>query len=340
MIHDRFCSSFVFRPVGALLAVFTIAVTGGCGARYDPLGPGMDAADPARRVSRVGAQPDSSEAEAPMPAPVVVRPPLSRTMLIGEMCPRGADGRAAVIPLFLRSTTWSVDGDDVSLPIERRTARSFSVFSWEGRRAGVFSVAGAAEVGLDRRAAIGAYAGDSPCTIPADVEGPDSEHQKPSVDATCVFAQAECGLAIAAVDSNSARPYEEDPDPLELPIAGACLAKDTLVVDIDGDGIREAYAAASFLDLARAPAEEVLAVSAAGLKCAPSFAKARVLRARNPKHFKGMDLVGVLDIDSDGRSELILAYHYSERRTWAVYTAASTVARLELVGEAIPWPVR
>lgn len=346
MKHHQLRFPNVSAPVGAFLALFLGVLAPACGARYDPLGPGPRPADPGLPGTQLGIAPTGEaavpvEVEAPPePVPAVVRPPRTRDILIGEMCPRGADGRAAVMPLFLRSTTWSIDGDDVSLPIERRTARNFSVLSWAGHRAGVFSIAGAADIGLDRRAAIGAYAGDSPCVVPTTAERADAADGERHLDTVCVRAQAGCGLAIAAVETSAMRPYEEDPDPLEVPVAGACLAGDKLLVDIDGDGIREAYAAASFLDPVRAPAEEVLAVNASGLQCTPTFARRQVLRGRNPKHFRGLDLVGVLDIDDDGRSEIIVAYHYSERRTWAVYTAASTVARLDLVGEAIPWSAR
>lgn len=325
--------------LGALLLV-------GCGVRFDPRGPGTDPSGP--EESAAAANSDLTDAggaaaakQTPTRVRAVVRPTHTPDILVGEMCPRGAGGRASVMPLFLRSTTWSIDGEDVSLPIERRTARSFSILSWHGQRAGVFSVAGAADVGLERTVAIGAYAGDSPCVMPAEDDRPVSENagSRP-LEAACVRAQLGCGLAVASVDSSAMRPYEEDPDPLELPVGGACVAGGKLIVDLDGDGIKEAYAAASFLDPVRAPAEEVLAVTADGAQCSPAFAVSRVLTGRNPKHFRGMDLVGVLDIDNDGRSELIVAYHYSERRTWAVYTAASTVARLDLVGESVPWPMK
>ena len=330
-------------PVGALLLAVASALFSGCGARFDPRGPGPDPADPVTQAAvenSPSTRPSDGQAPGARPpsVPAKVRRPHTRDILIGEMCPGGANGRAAVIPLFLRATTWSIDGDEVSLPIERRTARNFSVLSWQGRRAGVFSVAGAAEVGLDRRVAIGAYAGESPCAVVDDPERASADSAPPVIEPACVRAQNECGLAIAAVDDNASRPYEEDPEPLIVPTGGGCVAGDRLLVDIDGDGIREAYLANSFLDLSRAPAEEVLAVSTDGRQCTPRFAASPVLIGTNPKHFGGLDLVGVLDIDSDGRNELIVAYHYAERRTWAVYTAAGTVARLDLVGETIPWP--
>ena len=315
--------------------LFITALLAACGPRFSPRGPATEPAQPPPTMATPPASaelPVTAPAQAVSPSPV--RRPLARQILIGEMCPRAAGGRPAVMPLFLRALTWSLDGEDVSLPIERRTARSFSVLGWDGRRAGVFSVAGAADVGAASKAAIGAYAGESPCSLATT----DGSRQ---TDATCVRAQSGCGLALAVVEASSAMaPYDEDPEPLEMPVAGACTAGGFLLVDIDGDGTREAYPAATFLDPLRAPAEEVLAAPAGGATCQPVFAQRGVLPARDPKHFRGLDLLGVMDIDSDGRNELIVVYHYEDRRTWAVYTATATAARLELVGEAPSWSVR
>ena len=102
----------------------------------------------------------------------------------------------------------------------------------------------------------------------------------------------------------------------------------------------EAYPVAEFLSRARAPAEEVLAVPADGPACTPAFARRYVIPAFDSNHFLGMDLIGVVDLDTDGRKELIVVYQYQEKRTWAVYSAKSSVARLDLMAEAVPWPER
>lgn len=308
-----------------------LCAAGACGPRFPAAGPGAEPlASPVEATAGTPA--------APPDRPVVAAQgpqPLAREVLLGEMCPRAAAGRPAVLPLVLRTISWSVNSDDVSLPIENRAARVFSVMSWEGRRAGVFSVAGAADVGRENRVAVGSYAGTSPC----DVVTGETTFER---DSACVRAQADCGLAIAQLDrrDGSTRPYEEDPVPVDLPTGGACVAGDKLVVDLDSDGMAEAFPARDFLSPARAPAEEVLAAPAGSAACTPAFAQRQVIPHSGTNHFLGMDLIGVVDLDTDGRYELIMVYQYEEKRTWAVYSAGNTTARLELMAEALPWQQR
>jgi hypothetical protein len=153
----------------------------------------------------------------------------------------------------------------------------------------------------------------------------------------CVDAQQHCGLAVAALEAEP-RTLNEPGDPVEFATGGACVSEDRLLVDIDGDGRAEAYDIASFLDPVRAPAEEVTEAARGDAACQPRFAIRHALPPADPKHFRGMDVVGVLDLDADGRHELVLSYQYADRRTWAVYSALDTPARLELVGEALTWP--
>lgn len=299
-----------------------VAVLAACGPRVQPAGPGPGPAGG-----------ETKPAPAPARAQPAVRPPV-REVLIGEMCPRSADGRPAVKPLFMRGVGWSDAAEDVSTPIERRAAQQFSVLAWDGRRAGVFSVAGIADVG-EETAAVGAYAGNSPCARPRDA-GDAGYHPD------CVTAQNHCGLAVALLERGGAdeQPFEEDADPLSLPAAGACVAKGMLLVDIDGDGSEEAFTAEEFVNPVRAPAEEVLAVPRGSETCAPTFAIHHAVPPSDPKHWRGLDVAGVLDLDGDGRRELILIYQYATRRTWAIYSATSTAGRLDLVGEAEPWTSR
>jgi hypothetical protein len=247
------------------------------------------------------------------------------------MCPDVAGGRPAVLPLLVRRVGWLSGPDEVTAPIERGEARQFSVLGWDARRAGLFTVVGLSTLGPDQRAAVGSYAGASPCLGAAGADGTREVYE------VCVDAQAHCGLAVAELETE-ARTLAEARDPLEVTTGGACVSEDRLLVDIDGDGRVEAYDVASFLDPVRAPAEEVTQAARGEADCAPRFAVRHALPPGDPKHFRGMDVVGVLDLDADGRQELVLAYHYSDRRTWAVYAAQDTPARLELVGEAMTWP--
>lgn len=299
----------------AALAVAAVACPA-CGPRSKPAGPGTKpTADP-----------------APAQRPQSVRPP-AREVMIGEMCPSAAGGRPAVMPVFARKLAWISANDELAQPIRASGVRQFAVYAWAGGRAGVFSVAGSADVGLERPAAIGAYAGRSPC-----LAKPEGEAQP---DPVCVEAQAHCGLAVAPLEAGGgfgARPYGEESDPLDLRTGGACLTDGSLVIDVDGDGQAEAFPAAQFLGPVRGPAEEVSAVAAPASACEGSFSVRHVLPPANPKHWRGLDLLGAIDIDGDGRLELVMSYHYSDRRTWAVYTARSTAGRLELAAESVPWP--
>jgi len=257
-----------------------------------------------------------------------------REVLIGEMCPAAVDKRAAVLPLLARRVSWMADPDDASWAIERGAARLFSVFAWDGRRAGSFQVAGATDAGLDAMVGIGSYAGASPCDQPSRGTGATKEYDD------CVAAQQRCGLALAVLEPAggfAARPYEEAPDPVDYATGGGCVDGGVLHVDIDGDGEVETFEAARFVEALRGPAEEVTAVDAKEATCEPAFAVRGIVPAGDPRDWRGLDLLGVVDVDGDGRFELVLVYHYEDRRTIAVYSAVSSPVRLELVGEAIPW---
>jgi hypothetical protein len=47
-----------------------------------------------------------------------------------------------------------------------------------------------------------------------------------------------------------------------------------------------------------------------------------------------LDLLGVIDLDGDGRKELVIALRFPTVRTVVVYSASQSSQRLELVGEA------
>jgi hypothetical protein len=264
-----------------------------------------------------------------------------RQVLIGEMCPTAAAGRPAVLPLFARGVTWSDDAEDLSARLERSAVRQFTVLGWRGQRAGVFSHAGVADVGMEALAVIGAYTGGSPCAAPS-VKKDDGTEVGAGDDATCAAAQAGCGIAFGALErvggGFGTAMYGEEPEPLELDIGGACVSGAMLLVDVDADGAIEAYPVASFLDPVRAPAEEVIASTREGGSCVATFAVRQAIPAADPKHWRGMDITAVVDVDGDGRREIIATYHYEDHRTVAIYTATDSVARLDLVGEAVPWP--
>jgi hypothetical protein len=297
------------RPTGMPLAVLALALA--CGSR-----PKNEAPVPVGPVVPAG------------PPPAVAAGSAGRAVLVGEMCPTAAVGRPAVRPLFVRGETWSDRQEALVGPVERRGARQFSVLGWDGRRAGLFSVAGAARTD-DGIAAIGAYAGHSPCERRRGAE-------KGARDPDCAAALRDCGLAVAVLEPSGgfhARPAEEDPDPVAFEAGGACVAGGILLVDIDGDKKLEAYPAAGFADRAGAASNEVAAVAAGSAACTPRFAVRGAIAA-------GVDLLAVVDLDADGRNEILAQFQSGGHRSWALYSATSTVGRLERVGVGSPWRSR
>lgn len=252
-----------------------------------------------------------------------------RGVLVGEMCPEGAAGRPAVAPLLVRGVGWSSDPDDVETQLER-SARAFAVLGVDGKRAGIFEVLGAADAGLAVDVAIGGYVGRPPCAPASTTGGAEP-------DPACVKATRGCGLAVASIDRGA------DPEAPDLAAAGACISGDALIVDIDGDGAGESFPVAQFVDPVRAPAEEVTASPVIGPSCEPTATIYGhvVVPADEPgdkRYHVTLDVLGVVDLDGDGRRELAIAFRYPEGRTFTVYSALRQAGRLELVGEAPSWP--
>lgn len=247
--------------------------------------------------------------QAPPAPPTSAKPDL----MVGQMCPRAAAGRPAVIPVAVRAGRWRVDPDQNQRLIARRGARQFTVLSWTGKRAGFFQVAGAAQSN-GRTMAIGSYAGSLPCH---DDEG------KPIAD--CIGATGGCGLALARLEPSGglkARPFEEDPEPFELSGAAACVARDELAVDVDGDGKHELFERATLTTDGKL-AGELVAASSAVRRCSPTSSFAGLAGA--------VSLVAAADIDSDGRVDIVLSHRAEGREFWALYRAGQTPRRLEQV---------
>jgi hypothetical protein len=303
-----------------------------CGPAVHPVGPGIQEPSGPTAVT-----PHGGGSGAP------TRAPIARGVFVGEMCPSGAAGRPGVVPMFVRGGDWKDDPDEVEEPLGRNAIRELAVLGEDGGRAGVFTVMGAADVGIGMDVAIGSYVGASPCAQAG-------QGGKPADDPACVAATHGCGLAIAPIapgqDAYGGPSPADVGAEVDVPPAGtACVAGDTLVVDIDGDGAAETYSLPAFLDQVRAPADEVTAVPTAAPACKGSFARwsAHVDAgvepdgAPDPRYRVEIDLLGVADVDGDGRRELFLAFRYPDRRAVVVYSATSSAGRLEKVGEALPW---
>jgi hypothetical protein len=253
-----------------------------------------------------------------------------RQVVVGELCPQSAAGRPAVAPLLLHTTQWIDTPNEVTGTVERGATPRFVAFGVDGKVAGVFDTVGLADVSLGQSVASGTYVGGAPCTSDAG-QGQRAE------DPRCAPATNGCGLAIAEL----ARP-DEPPETPAFPTGGACVSGDALAVDIDGDGAVEWFPLAQALDGIRGPAQEWTATTAVRQACTPRFVlydvkltpEAEAGKSPDARATVTLDLLGVVDIDGDGRKELVLALRFPTVRTIVVYSATGFAQRLELVGEA------
>ncbi len=266
-----------------------------------------------------------------------------RNVLLGEMCPQGAGGRPAIAPLVLRNVDWTDNATDLTAVVERGSVPRFVVFGVDGKLAGVFDTMGVVNVGLPQEVAAGAYAGSSSCSsgAPVTAKPKPGDIATRAEDPACVAATAGCGLAVGDV-----RHPDDDRNMPPFVTGGACIAGDQLAVDIDGDGRIESFPLAGVLDGTRSPAAEWSASPTATASCTPKFSLYNLRLAAepdpgkpvDPKSVVTLDVLGVIDLDGDGRRELVLALKFATVRTIVVYSATAQPQRLELAGEATSFP--
>jgi hypothetical protein len=264
--------------------------------------------------------------------------PGARRVVVGEMCLQGAGGRPAISPMFMRGVGWTDTASEVAATVERGSVPRFVVFGVDGKPAGTFDTIGLVDIGLGQSVASGAYVGGAPCTYAVDA--------KPKAGGAAVGTRGEdpacgpvtrgCGIAVGEVT----HPDEPAETPM-WPTGGACMAGKDLAVDIDGDGTIESFPIASVLDGIRAPAAEWSAAASSTTTCTPTFHLYNLQIAAEPRPGKPadkglvtVDVLAVVDLDGDGRKELVLAMRFPTVRTIAIYTATSSPQRLELAGEA------
>jgi len=253
-----------------------------------------------------------------------------RQVLVGELCPQSAAGRPAVAPLLLHTTGWIDATAEVTGAVERGATPRFVAFGTDGKVAGAFDTVGLADITLGQSVAAGTYVGAAPCTSDAG-QGQRAEDPK------CAPATNGCGLAVAELT----RP-DDPPETPAFPTGGACLSDGALGVDIDGDGRVEWFPLASALDGIRGPAQEWTATRSVKPACKPAFVlydvkltpEAEPGKSPDARATVTLDLLGVLDLDGDGRKELVIALRFPTVRTIVVYSAPNSAERLELVGEA------
>jgi len=301
-----------FASVLAIGACATLGI-GGCGPRVAPDRP----------------FPEEAVVEKPQRPGAAARGS-GHQVLVGELCPRGAAGRPAVAPLLMHTMGWTDTVAEVNGAVERGAVPRFVVFGVDGKAAGAFDTVGLADIALGQSVASGAYAGGPPCSS-------DAGQGQRTDDAACAAATNGCGLAVAQIT----RP-DDPPESPAFQTGGACLGGDALAVDIDGDGAVETFPLSGALDGIRGPAQEWSATHSARSTCAPKFTLYDVRLAPEAAPGKSpdaravvmLDLLGVIDLDGDGRKELVIALRFPTVRTVVVYSARNSPERLELVGEA------
>jgi hypothetical protein len=254
------------------------------------------------------------------------------------MCPQAAAGRPAVAPLIMRTLQWTDTASEVEAAVERGSTPRFVVFGTDGKLAGAFDTIGLAELAGGATVASGTYTGASPCTYESAAKpAAGATASTRAEDPKCGAATNSCGLAVAEL----ARPGEP-PETSSFATGGACMNGNDLAVDIDGDGRIESFPIGGVLDSTRAPAQEWTASPTATASCTPKFqlfdlkllAEPEPGKPVDPKSLVMVDVLGVLDLDGDGRKEIVLALRFPTVRSIVVYTASGSAQHLDLAGEA------
>jgi hypothetical protein len=264
-------------------------------------------------------------------------PPPGRQVVIGELCPQAAAGRPAIAPLIMRALQWTDTASEVDGAVERGSVPRWIVFGTDGKLAGAFDTLGVAEVAGGQTVASGTYTGASPCTYDTAAKPSSGATTTRAEDPRCTAATGGCGLAIGEIIGPN-----EPPETPALPTGGACINGNDLAVDIDGDGRIESFPLAGLLDGIRGPAQEWTASPTATASCKPQFqlydlqlvAEAEPGKPVDQKTLVMADVLGVLDLDGDGRKEIVLALRFPTVRSIVVYTATGSAEHLELAGEA------
>ncbi len=255
---------------------------------------------------------------APLVRPVPPSPSSDRLgdgvarYVVGEFCVHESLPQPQLFPLFARDDRgWTDEISAVRDPVAT-LAQRFNVLGFDGERRGEMvtepGVPPASGQGFS-----GAYhgAGDlGPCNYVR----PDGRRV---LLAACGDAGG-CGIAVALADQ---------PKPPSILPASVCVTNGVLTGDLDGDGAPEAFSFEALRGNASAEGHPL-----EGAQCAnPRFAwyRQRVGGAL-------FDVLGVADLDGDGRVELMVAY-YSKGgpRTVVLYSLAAPPAlRLDRVAES------
>lgn len=242
-----------------------------------------------------------------------------------------------MLPMLLRGVGWTDVAGEVAATVERGSVPRFIVFGVDGKPAGTFDTLGIVDVGLGQQVATGTYVGASPCTYGVTSRPNEGAMATRTEEPRCAAVTRGCGIAVGEVT----RP-DEPPDSSSFSTGGACMSGNELAVDIDGDGTTESFPITGVLDGVRAPAAEWTASPTATATCTPTYQLYDLKLAPEPRPGKSpdkglvtVDVLGVLDLDGDGRRELVLAMRFPTVRMIVVYTATASPQRLEKAGEAV-----
>jgi len=234
----------------------------------------------------------SAQLQPPAPPP---EPPPARAFAVARVCP---DGRpeARLFAARLRGG-WTAKRGELSQVIRSARLARLATFAWGGKRGGSFTVGGSTGA---TPTAIGGFAGRRPCDPP--LLGPAE------VDPTCRAVLGACGVGVGWVDPPD---LDSVPDPV---LGEACALDGRLIVDLDRDGTPEAFPLAALA----AEDAEVTGGPRQGACAKPSFAG---------RLGHGLDLLAVVDLDEDGRLEVLL----QSRSRWLLYAAKQSASRLDRV---------
>src|ERR1700760_3378980 len=89
------------RALATLVGIASLATATACGVRVKPDVPFPD--EPVVRKER---------------APAVAPHASGRQVVVGELCPKTADGRPGIAPLLMRTVQWTADATDVLNTVE------------------------------------------------------------------------------------------------------------------------------------------------------------------------------------------------------------------------------
>lgn len=245
--------------------------------------------------------------------------------MIGEYCFNNLKERKMrLFPRFVaRRDGWSGDEARVLAPLLRE-GQDFTVIGIEGQAIGTYLSSPDVTDGF-----VGtmAYRGGLGTCSSAPQTG----------DAACLRAGA-CGIAVAEVPGDDfvlAAPEDT--------ATTSCVADGQLIADLDGDGKDEAFDLADFIDGdigapgfelgddGAALAPDVRGELYTGKGCTQRFATYQLKVDDSAQ----VDVLGVLDLDSDGKRELVIALRAGSFRMVAVYRAREEGTRLDRLATTI-----